>query len=272
MLDITGCAHLFGGEAALGARPGGAPGAPGCSIARRGRRHGRLRLGIARYADLPPSPGAGARVRKPRESTIIPREQRGRDAAAAGRGVAHRRRDRGRADHQAGLKRIADLAGRPRAPLAARFGEALLRRLDQALGRDDEPITPRLPLPAAMAERRFAEPIALAADVLGTIEQLARELGRVLERRGEGARLVAGRAVSHRRQGASARDRHRRAAARSRAHAASCSRTGLRCWATPAIPGFGYDMVRLSALVTERCDPTADRPCAAAITPRRWRI
>src|SRR4029079_16785197 len=37
---------------------------------------------------------------------------------------------------------------------------------------------------------RFADPIALEADVLGTIEHLAHELVRLLERRGEGARLI----------------------------------------------------------------------------------
>src|SRR6185312_8088361 len=84
-----------------------------------------------------------------------------------------------------GLKSVADLATRPRAPFAARFGEDLLHRLDQALGRIDEPISPRLPIATAMAEQRFAEPIAREADVLGTIEQLAQQLSRVLERRGE---------------------------------------------------------------------------------------
>ena len=39
-----------------------------------------------------------------------------------------------------GLRRIGDLLPLPRAPLAARFGDLLLRRLDQALGRLDEPL------------------------------------------------------------------------------------------------------------------------------------
>ena len=65
-----------------------------------------------------------------------------------------------------------------------------VRRLDQALGIEDEPITPRLPLPAALAEQRFPEPIAHERDVLGTIERLAARLGHVLEQRGEGARLL----------------------------------------------------------------------------------
>ena len=91
---------------------------------------------------------------------------------------------------QVGLKRIADVLDRPRAPLAARFGADFVRRLDQALGIEDEPITPRLPLPVALTEQRFPEPIAHERDVLGTIERLAARLGHVLEQRGEGARLL----------------------------------------------------------------------------------
>src|SRR5204862_5383332 len=78
---------------------------------------------------------------------------------------------------QLGLKRIADVLDRPRAPLAARFGAAFVRRIDQALGREDEPIAPRLPIPAAIAEQRFADPIAIERDVLGIIEKLAEKLG-----------------------------------------------------------------------------------------------
>ena len=44
-----------------------------------------------------------------------------------------------------GLERVADLAALPRAPFARRFGAGVLRRLDQALGREAEPITPIVP-------------------------------------------------------------------------------------------------------------------------------
>ena len=125
-----------------------------------------------------------------------------RRRARAGRPQAHRRRDR---------------------PPARAARRALRRELSCAAstrrsGREDEPITPRLPVPSFVTERRFAEPIAREDDVLGTIEHLAHELARLLERRGEGARHHRGRAVPHRRQGASHRRRHRRAAARRRAH------------------------------------------------------
>jgi len=155
---------------------------------------------------------------------------------------------------QVGLKRIADVIDRPRAPLAARFGEHFIRRIDQALGREEEPITPRLPLPACVAERRFAEPILLEADVLGTIEQLAHELARILERRGEGARRLA--VALFRTDGKVARAEvgtgmPLRDASRIRAlFVERIAATG-----DIADPGFGFDVIRLAALATERCDP-----------------
>ena len=46
-----------------------------------------------------------------------------------------------------GLKRIGQILEAPRAPLAARFGASFIRRLDQALGREEEAISPRRPIP-----------------------------------------------------------------------------------------------------------------------------
>jgi protein ImuB len=153
-----------------------------------------------------------------------------------------------------GLPCVADIAARPRAPLAARFGEALIRRLDQALGRADEPISPRLPLPQAMAERRFPEPIALEADVLGTIEQLARQLAEVLERRGEGTRLLG--VVLFRTDGAVHRlEIGTGSPLREPARVRRLFEDRLAALGDACDPGFGYDIIRLSALVTERCDP-----------------
>ena len=176
LLDISGCAHLFGGETAL-AR----------DLMRRLGQHG-LAARVAVAGTVGCAWGVARYCRRRRPWSISGDER----AALAPLPLAALRlpSDTIAALAQVGLKHIADVLDRPRAPLAARFGQDFVRRLDQALGIEDEPITPRLPVPAALAEQRFPEPIAHESAVLGTIERLAGRLGAVLEQRGEGARLL----------------------------------------------------------------------------------
>ena len=238
VLDVSGCAHLFGGEAAMS-------------------RDLVVRLaqqGLHARAAVADSVGCAWGVARYGEAAVVPRGEA--EAAMLALPVAALRIDAGIVAQLAtmGLKRVADITARPRAPFAARFGAGLLRRLDQALGRADEPITPRLPLPSAMAEQRFPDPIAREADVLGTIEHLAHELGRVLERRGEGARLIAlslfrADGKVHRLEigtGAPLREASR---------VRRLFEDRLAVLGDACDPGFGFDVIRLSALVTERCDP-----------------
>ena len=154
---------------------------------------------------------------------------------------------------QVGLKRVADVLDRPRAPLAARFNN-LMRRLDQALGLADEPITPRLPIPIALVEQRFNDPIALERDVLGTIEKLAARLAPVLEQRGEGARLLQ--VALFRTDGKVFRiEVGTGEPLRDPARVARLFAERLGVISDEIDPGFGFDVVRLCALVTERSDP-----------------
>src|SRR4051812_41179823 len=238
MFDITGCAHLFGGEAAL------------CrDIVRRLAAQGlRARVAVADTV------GCAWAVARHTAVSLVPSEQM-QDVLLPLPLAALRIAPVTAADlAQVGLKRIADVIDRPRAPLAARFGVDFVRRLDQALGCDEEPITPRLPIPPYVTERRFPEPIALEADVLATIEHLAQELGRLLERRGEGARglqaaLFRTDGKVHRivvGTGAPLRD-----GARMRAlFAERLAAIGDAC-----DPGFGFDVIRLCAFASERSDP-----------------
>jgi protein ImuB len=216
MLDISGCAHLFGGEAALAA-----------DLARRLAQRGvQARVAaadtvgcawaVARFSSSLPPPERGRSTHDVRRVGVTPQNETPTrfasltDLPLSGGGDHWLVRSGNEREviapfplaalrlssetiaalSQVGLKRIADVLDQPRAPLAARFGTEFVRRIDQALGRVDEPITPRLPIPAAIAEQRFADPIALERDVLGTIEKLAGKLESLLERRGEGARLL----------------------------------------------------------------------------------
>src|SRR6185312_5763985 len=94
-----------------------------------------------------------------------------------------------------GLQRIGDLYGLPRAGLARRFrdeqGLALVRRLDQALGAEAEPLKPDRPAPDYRAWQAFAEPLLEAEGVTYALPALAQALCAQLEQDGQGARTLA---------------------------------------------------------------------------------
>lgn len=119
---------------------------------------------------------------------------------------------------------------------------------------EHEAITPRMPLPSYMAERRFPEPIALETDVLSTIEQLARELSHVMERRGEVARLLQ--VALFRADGkvyrleAAAGQPLRDPERIQRLFIERLTIAGDEC-----DPGFGYDVIWLSVSACERLEP-----------------
>ncbi len=89
-----------------------------------------------------------------------------------------------------GLNLIGQLATAPRGPLARRFGNTLLTRLDQALGRVREPIQPVLPPETIGVRRSFVEPIATAESFVAVILLLVAEACTLLDQRGEGARRL----------------------------------------------------------------------------------
>jgi protein ImuB len=160
-LDITGCAHLFGGEAELVA-------VLAALLARNGLNS---RLAVA---GTPGAAWALARAAVPEQASVLPAGQE--TAALATLPVALLRLDpRSVAGlRRLGLRNIGELARLPRADLFARFGPLPVLRLDQAQGRTAEAIAWLHP-PAPWAERlAFAEPI-------GTPEDLARLLCARLE-------------------------------------------------------------------------------------------
>jgi protein ImuB len=238
LLDIGGCAHLYGGEQALVADLAGRLDRAGFafSLAVAGS------IGAAHAAAHYGEPASYAAGEERRLLAPLPLAALRLDASTVV-GLA-----------RVGLKRIGDIIDLPRAPLAARFGNDLLRQLDRALGREHEPLNPRLPVAPYVAEQRFAEPIAREEDVLGTVERLAGRLKFALERRGDGARRIE--LTLFRTDGALRRI------------AVGCSRPlrdegniralfgeRLAAIADEFDPGFGFDMARLSVVVAEPCPP-----------------
>jgi protein ImuB len=238
LLDISGCAHLYGGEDALAADLSGRLEAAG--FAYRSAIAGTIGAAwaAAHYGEPGRYPCGGQRALLSTLPLAALRLESGTVASLA----------------RVGLKCIGDIIDLPRAPLTARFGAELLRQLDRALGVEHEPLTPRLPVAPYVAEQRFAEPIAREEDVLRSVVRLAARLQFALERRGDGARRIE--LTLFRTDGALRR------------LAVGCSRplrdpAAIRALFTERLsaladtldPGFGFDMARLSVLVAEPCPP-----------------
>lgn len=89
-----------------------------------------------------------------------------------------------------GLARIADLVGQPRAPLARRFGPALVMRLDQALGAQPEPVAAEPDAPHFGVRMTLPEPIGRQEDVMAGLVRLLDRLCAKLALHHMGARRL----------------------------------------------------------------------------------
>ena len=89
-----------------------------------------------------------------------------------------------------GLRRIGDLLGQPRAPLARRFGRALTLRLDQATGAAPEPISPAAPPDRFALRMSFPDPIGLQEDVEEALTRMTDRLCDSLKARSRSVRTL----------------------------------------------------------------------------------
>ena len=175
-IDITGCAHLHGGEAPMLEALVGRLAAAGLSARAGladtpGAAHAVARHGGGAVTIVAPGGQADALALLP------PRALRIADETADGL-------------RRLGFDLIGQLIGTPRGPLARRFGDGLLLRLDQAMGRAPEPIRPVLPPGTIRVRRAFVEPIATAEAFAAVIPVLVGEACTALERCGAGARTL----------------------------------------------------------------------------------
>jgi len=174
-IEITGSAHLWGGEAALAAD----------LATRLDRRH------IAGHIAIADTLGAAWAMARFAKTPIIlpPGDCR---TALAPLSVEALRLDSAIAQglRRVGLKRVGDLAAMPRDALTSRFGEMVVRRLDQAQGDLPEPLSPLGEAPTRRVRLSFAEPIADPADLLRATERLVEDLVPRLAQEGTGARRL----------------------------------------------------------------------------------
>jgi protein ImuB len=87
-----------------------------------------------------------------------------------------------------GLRRLFQIIGLPRAPLARRFGAHTMMRLDQAMGRAQEALVFRRPPNPWFSRLAFFEPISVLDDLARVSRDVADKLCARLELEGQGAK------------------------------------------------------------------------------------
>ncbi len=234
MIDITGCAHLFGGEGDLYARLNAWTG----------------RYGLAAFSVIAGTPDAArALVRFGKPGIVAPG-----DDAAATRPLpvaALEASDETRlALSRAGLKRLADVADRPSKALSARFGRGLATKLGRILGAEDRRISPLRAPPDCSVAVHFAEPVLQADALMEALMGLAERAAHSLEQQGKGGRSFE--ASFFRADGAVRRVTVETALpSRAAASILRLFKERLDSIADPIDPGFGFDIIRLEVRVSE---------------------
>jgi protein ImuB len=176
VIDTTGADHLHGGEDAMVksmVERIAASSTFACAALADswGAAHAFARYVARPVIVVPPGEGAKAVLRLPIAALRLPK-----DMVESLRVL--------------GLDRIGEVAEKPRAPLALRFGPELGRRLDQAMGRITEPIDPVRSPDVIEVRRIFAEPIGAAETITRYTGKLVVQLCEILEGKGLGAKRL----------------------------------------------------------------------------------
>jgi protein ImuB len=174
-LDIEGAAHLFGGEERLLA-----------DLSLRLEKNFGLPARLA-VADTPGMAWALARFAHA-PSPVLPSGQEAQALAPLPVEALRLSPDTCRALRRLGFKTIGALLDKPRAPFAARFPAELLRRIDQALGRIEEPLIPIVAPPVYHTLRYLLEPLLTQEAIVALASRLMRTLVQVLTHDDVGAR------------------------------------------------------------------------------------
>ena len=234
-LDITGAAHLFGGEAQMIKHVMEKIAAQGFVVQAAIAGTSLAARALAQYANRGIArPGQD-------KSMIAPLPVTALDCGE----------DRLRALKRAGLKTIAQVAERGRAELTARLGAHFLTRLHVMLGAEEKPLTPRRPLPDLRAEQIFAEPVVTQEVIEKSLHSLAVSLCEILEREGQGLRLLE--ACFFRADGKVERIAVKTGTAlRDPDVMLRLLNQRLDALADPLDPGFGFDLIRLEASLAEK--------------------
>ncbi|MBU2868683.1 Y-family DNA polymerase [Pacificibacter marinus] len=167
MLNITGSAHLFGGEAAMLddmrhrlARAGLSSHIAAANT--RGAAWALTHYGHKAHDDIRALPVAALRIDAKTDTAL----------------------------QRLGLRKISDLLALPRATIVRRFGPDVVLRLDQAMGAQDEVISPLGETPHYGVRLTLPDPIGLIEDVMMATDRLLARLCDKLKDQEMGARQL----------------------------------------------------------------------------------
>ena len=226
ILDIAGSEHLLGGEAGL--------------IDDVEMRLNRL--GMSVRVALGPTADAARALARYQTRPALDEDQAVRRLPVA---ALELEAEATTALVRAGLKTIGDLASRPMANIAARFGAEAANALRRILGDAPSPLDPRITPPPVATERRFTEPLGSTAHATKVVAELVDEAMRDLGERGKGGRHF--RATFFRSDGLA------RSIEIETGHPTRDTALVMRLFAErmdsladPLDPGFGFDMIRLA--------------------------
>ena len=237
-LDITGAAHLFGGETAMLSMVTQRIAGQGFAV--RGAIAGTSLAARALARHAPGSivpPGCEAEKIAPLPITALDCDDKSL-----------------RALRHAGLKTIGMVAERLHSELSERLGKPFVTRLRVMLGAEEQPLLPRRPLPDLMTEQRFAEPVVTEKIISASLLSMAECLSSILEREGRGARLLE--AAFFRADGKVERIAIKTGEPlRDPKVMLRLLRQKLDALVDPLDPGFGFDLIRLEAVLAEETKP-----------------
>ncbi|MEP3245776.1 MAG: DNA polymerase Y family protein [Sneathiella sp.] len=176
-LDITGCAHLFGGEKSMMRSLSGALSS----------------FGLSHHLALADTIGAAWAVARHAEKpfTLVPTTENAGAIAPLPLAALRLEPDTVQQLRQLGLRKIGHLMGAPKAPLTSRFGPALLRRLRQATGEEAEVFNPLCIPPAYSVRYPFEEPVLHISALEAALTILTSTLEKHLKEALKGARELS---------------------------------------------------------------------------------
>ena len=174
-LDLTGCERFFGGLENI------------LQCVSNALAH----FGISAHVAIAPTPGAAwALADSGKNLTIVPRERL--ESALEPLPVCALRIEReiSTALNHLGLCTIGQVMHLPREVLPARFGQVLLRRIDEAVGRIPEPLIPLEHRPPIEARMEWDGAMSSPEAIWSVFQKLIGQIIPQLVRRGSGARRV----------------------------------------------------------------------------------